>query len=361
MNDRFLVYGHGGCYNHGAEAITRTTIEFLRNISTDCHITLSSYFEEQDREFDLQPDCFAKRNPDGKTNAEIYAQTLAAITKDTIGIHVGGDNYCYKNWQRYAEIHYALKKNGKKSILWGCSIDENMVNEEMKEVLLSHDLILAREEITYRMLKKLGAANVIRVSDIAFTMQPKETMLPAEEYVCINISPLVCKRNEAAITDTEKLVRYLLKNTTFSIVFVPHVTMPMDNDYALQCELAKKFTGWEKRIFVCSDKLSAAEYKYIISKSKLCISARTHAVIAAYSSCVPAISIGYSTKARGIAEDVGMEDYVVDIGKMSESALIKMTEKCLRNRHLLQKQLETRVPLCMERAMNSNIIHEILK
>ena len=42
------------------------------------------------------------------------------------------------------------------------------------------------------------------------------------------------------------------------------------------------------------------------------IGARTHATIAAYSSCVPTLVLGYSVKSRGIAKDLfGTEEHYV--------------------------------------------------
>lgn len=50
--------------------------------------------------------------------------------------------------------------------------------------------------------------------------------------------------------------------------------------------------------------MNACEVKGYISRLKLLITARTHASIAAYSTCVPTLVIGYSIKARGIARDL---------------------------------------------------------
>ena len=43
--------------------------------------------------------------------------------------------------------------------------------------------------------------------------------------------------------------------------------------------------------------------------------ARTHATIAAYSSCVPTLVVGYSVKARGIAQDLfgKIDNYVIPV------------------------------------------------
>ena len=59
------------------------------------------------------------------------------------------------------------------------------------------------------------------------------------------------------------------------------------------------------------------EIKGIISKCRFFIGARTHSTIAAYSTCVPTLAVGYSIKARGIARDIfGTEDnYVVPVQK----------------------------------------------
>ena len=57
------------------------------------------------------------------------------------------------------------------------------------------------------------------------------------------------------------------------------------------------------------------QLKYIISQCRLFIGARTHATIAAYSTFVPTLVIGYSVKSRGIAADLfgTEENYVLPI------------------------------------------------
>jgi len=346
---RFLLYGHGGCYNHGVEAITSCTIAYLRKKYPGCYIILSSHFPEQDREFALKPDEFVARNMEGKDNREIYQNTLDKITPDTVVIHLGGDNYCYPNWQRYALVHEEAVKRGAKSILWGCSIDEDMLNEEMIKTLSGHDLILAREVVTYRNLVGLGLNNVRKVSDIAFGMaceRPKGDFLCkrtiedlfAMPYVLLNISPLVCRRNPDVKKAYICLRDYVLENTDYNILLMPHVLMPMDNDYEILQDI---MVTHNKRMFLASDKLHAWEYKYLVSKAALCVASRTHVTIAAYSTTVPTLAVGYSTKARGIAEDLGLSEYVVDVKRddIVEALLIgfkqlSKNDKLIRN-HLM--------------------------
>ena len=50
------------------------------------------------------------------------------------------------------------------------------------------------------------------------------------------------------------------------------------------------------------------------------VGARTHATIAAYSSCVPTLVLGYSVKSRGIARDLfgNEENYVLPVQSLQE-------------------------------------------
>lgn len=62
------------------------------------------------------------------------------------------------------------------------------------------------------------------------------------------------------------------------------------------------------------------EIKGVIARCRFLVCARTHASIAAYSSCVPTLVVGYSVKARGIAQDLFQTDqnYVIPVQSFKE-------------------------------------------
>lgn len=347
----FLIYGHGGCYNHGVEAITSCTIQYLREQEPGCHITLVSHFPEQDKEFGLCPDEFVTRNMEGTNNREVYQEALNKINADTIAIHVGGDNYCYNNWQRYALIHEETKRAGGESVFWGCSIDPAVMDAEMIGVLKEHDLILVRDPLTYEALDKRGLKNIVRVSDIAFGMECVETKLPFEEpYIVINISPLVYRKNSKVLAAFQRVLDYVLDETDYGIALLPHVTMPVDND----CEvLAALDSHSSSRVKMISDKLGARQYKYIISHGKLCVAARTHVSIAAYSTCVPTLVTGYSIKAQGIARDLNQSEYVIDVNEHQiEEKLLERFVKLLDNQEKIRQHLVECMPVYIAQTRN---------
>ena len=160
---QFLLYGHGGAYNHGAEAIVKCTVDMIKGGYPDSKIILSTHFKDQDIEFNMPIDEYCQRDmkyveldknslKKGMYDRFIYKSTLEKITGDTVCLSVGGDNYCYDNWRKWKTIHERAIEVGARSLLWSCSIEPSMIDDEMLYVLKSHNLITARESITYNAL-----------------------------------------------------------------------------------------------------------------------------------------------------------------------------------------------------------------
>lgn len=332
---QYLLYGHGGAYNHGSEAVVRCTIALLRRVDPGCRITLSSHFPEQDRQFAIDADEIIGRDPTGKTDAEIYAETIRRITPETVCLSMGGDNYCYPNWQRYAAIHYAALERGAKSILWCCSIEPSILDKEMLAALRTHDKIVARESLSFTALRERGIENTTWAEDIAFMLPPVEARIPVGPYVAVNLSPLVVRKNPGLLNAYQQLIHEIIDLTDWKVALVPHVEMPVDND----CEILAQLSGTEDRIYRVQSGLTAAQYKYIVSNAKLCVTARTHVAIAAWSDCVPTLAVGYSTKTRGIALDIGQEEFVVDAERVDNQTLCETFWRLYANRSALCEAL----------------------
>jgi polysaccharide pyruvyl transferase WcaK-like protein len=349
----FLLYGMGGSYNHGAEAIAKTTIKYLRENYPGCTIALSTHFKAQDEEFAVDADKIVERAA-GETYAETYAPTLDLITPETVCIHIGGDNYCYPKWERFALIHSTAKQRGAKSVLWSTSVDPTALTPEMLEVLKTHDLITARDSITFNALREAGCINLLKVSDIAFTLIPEETELPfSGDFAAINLSPLVLRKNLDLLDAYRAVIRYILDNTNLGIALVAHCVQPVDND---ENALHKLIIPNEDRVRLVRGDKSAARLKYIIGHSRFLITARTHAAIAAYSSGVPALAIAYSSKAFGIAKDLSLDTYTVNGAEIhSPDALIEAVQKLMRDEEKVRESLKEKLPKAKEEAVSKKI------
>lgn len=325
---KILLYGHGGAFNHGAEAILRASLPFFRR--SGLPIYLSTHFPEQDRAFSLdklidrsipanlslvlQERAAACTEEKVQIAKEIYRDALAEVDEGTICIGIGGDNYCYPNWYRQSIFHLTTKERGGTSVLWGCSIQPEQISIQMEEVLRGHDHIFTRESLTANALWEHGIKQITKLPDPAFLLPPEPIDLPEAfhgQAAAINLSPLLLRRSPALLDAFVETARFLLTKVQV-LLLTPHVTMPADDDRAALSELASLLTAEEqRRLCWIPEEANAAQRKYLISHCELIVCCRTHASIAAYSTGVPALVVGYSVKAQGIGKDLGMEQWTI--------------------------------------------------
>ena len=197
--------------------------------------------------------------------------------------------------------------------------------------------------------------------DPAFTLQKRELPLPegfAEgNTVGINVSPMIQdNEKESGITMEcyEALIQYIIENTGFQIALIPHVVWARNDDRKPIHTLFEKFkdTG---RVVEIGDG-TCEELKGYISRCRLFVGARTHATIAAYSSCVPTLVVGYSVKARGIARDLfGQEEhYVLPVQSLRDrDDLVKEFQWLSSQEKEIREKLEKKMPDYRNRALET--------
>lgn len=241
-----------------------------------------------------------------------YAPFLKKITIDDVMVSTGGDMLCYGN-NMVNTTNNILSKKGIKTILWGCSMGPENYTDEKFNTLQKFDLIYVRESLTYSYFRSLGLKNVVCLPDPAFVLSDENVNLPTifieHKVIGINISPYVYK-NEKFKKDFMALINYILDNTLYSILFVPHVLWTDQDDRVVSMKIVNEFKT--KRINVLkSEKYNYLQIRHIIGNCELFIGGRTHSVISAYSMCVPTIALGYSIKSKGIAKDLGLDSRLV--------------------------------------------------
>ncbi len=361
---KFLLYAHGGCGNHGAEAIVKTTIRCIREKYPDAWIGISTHFPEQDMQFNIQADCLIapnyqvweleKKEKDANKKkalaAKMYERALSYIQQDVILLSVGGDNYCYGNWHRLAVFQEAATTCGAKSVLWGASVEPKYITSDMVKTLNSYSLIIARESITYQALLECGVKTRIELlPDIAFALKSQFVDIPqGSGYVGVNLSPLVMRRecSKGMILDNFSELVTMITTMGKKVLLIPHVTVAADNDREALMELYESLEkGVQENTFLMLDECGAMQYKYMISQCEMMICTRTHASIAAYSTNTPVLVVGYSVKSLGIAKDLEMDSYVIRVEDINmRDSLCKQFAKLYENSNDIRERLKH----CME-------------
>lgn len=377
LNRPIILYMHAGSGNHGCEAIVNSTLRLIYDVrkeqgaDVNLPVVVATNSVQEDRKYSLRElekkgycilaedrhmerDFFAHvfyyvyRKISGDRESFLrfkYKDVLAryqesvknyeanngrSVTgKKPLAVSIGGDNYCYPEMvEDLILAHSVFMKKGFETVLWGCSIEpDSLGDEKLLKDLKDYEKIYARESITYNALLQAGIeeSRVVLRKDPAFelitdSVPPKEGFIPGKT-VGINLSPMVQNREQAegiTLENYRTFIRYIIDNTDQNIALIPHVVWQNNDDRRPLGELYEEFRD-TKRLVLLEDS-SATELKGYISKCSFFVGARTHSTIAAYSSGVPTLVIGYSVKSRGIATDLfgDYKNYVLPVQELRE-------------------------------------------
>jgi polysaccharide pyruvyl transferase WcaK-like protein len=399
----FILHGSGSLLNRGCEAILKSTIAIMEREFGPCRFV--NYPPYHLKTEDLE-DCgsnvinavpgeriFPNRNWfDFHIRKRLFMFTLTRqisgfqkqafksfLPHSTASLAIGGDNFSLDYgvpWTQFA-INRATLRCCKPLIIWGASVGpfsknpkfERFATSELKKV----SLICARESETVSYLDSLGISDNVRlIADPAFVLEPHEVDLSNSELdiikescIGINMSYLIGKYWQGSgswldcATDN---IKSILENTDSSVLLVPHVVQPRNNDYHFMKQIISRLKPYNKRLAILDPALDCQEIKWIISKLRIFVGARTHATIAALSSNVPAISIGYSMKAQGINKDVfGHLDWLVPFEQLEGNMLTNAVKRLLEAESVVREHLSEHMPVYKEKAWNAaKLIKEVI-
>ena len=274
-------YLHAGSDNHGCEAIVRSTVgilggenrlfslnkekDFYYGINEICEIESDNFesYKKGSREWLCSR---IQTKLTGKIDLAVKYQRknlFHNMKKGDIFLSIGGDNYCYAGTEELAAVNRNAKKRGAKLVLWGCSVEPDLLQQkEIYEDLKSFDLITTRESISYDALRNINK-NTIQVSDPAFTLETRKLQLPEGwlegNMVGINASPLILKSGKDSKTvylAYKMLIQEILQKTDYGVALIPHVVCEGNNDLEVLTQLYNEFAGNERIILIGDYNLS---------------------------------------------------------------------------------------------------------
>lgn len=334
---KYVMYPHGGSGNHGCEAIVRSTAKLLGN-----DLTLFTSNIEEDRKNGVENVCrldvaekpirsgslgylsaFFRSRILGQKDAFdrlVFQHIVEAAKEAGYVLGIGGDNYCYGTPEFIYLVNRMIDEVGVRRILWGASVEPSAVDERMLNDLRGYDKIWARESLTYEALIAKGLKQTFLLPDPAFVLDKKNLPLPdgfvEGNTVGINVSPMIIgyeKNQGMALQNYVNLLKYIINETDMQVALIPHVVWSHNDDRKPLMQLYEMFKETSRVVMI--EDHNAEELKGYISRCRFMVVARTHASIAAYSTQVPTLVVGYSVKARGIAKDIfgTEENYVIPV------------------------------------------------
>jgi polysaccharide pyruvyl transferase WcaK-like protein/NAD-dependent dihydropyrimidine dehydrogenase PreA subunit len=275
-------------------------------------------------------------------SALLLNKELRTILESDLIVDLGGDTFSDEPSILYTIAHsYSLflaKILGKPYVVLSQSIGpfKMPITKALAKAILKGALaVTAREPLTYEYLTKdLGLENVYLAPDIALAspLSCKSQRDPERHVVGLNASPLVAlktfprvnerndrdKKLELFVRLMGELLDYAIERYSCRALLIPHVTGPMrafderlrDDRVVLKMILGATRNKYEIELISSDDLLSIGRG---ISSCSVLVACRFHAALSAMLAGIPTILLSYSNKALGLAEMLGLHDYVIDV------------------------------------------------
>jgi colanic acid/amylovoran biosynthesis protein len=367
------------CYNRGSEALAQGTIDIVKKYIKDSKIVLCSGEESFGPQLNIKNvDTYVRRQSyysgfsflriaanicnkvlhNKRAYDKIKYKNLINECKDAdLVIICGGDNYdkSYHMIDMMHSINLSIKESSNaKMVMYDCSLDAKEIDEKVKEDFSLFDAITAREMDTYNaFIKAFPEKSVYYFPDPAFVMEKEEVALPEKlipkKTIGVNVSSMVTEsqygsNQEDILTAYNEMLKWILDNTDSNIMLIPHVMKNLD--LKVLRVLYEPFKSNDRVFLIENEELKAKQLKYLISQCDFYVGARTHSTIAAYSSCVPTLVLGYSVKSIGIAKDLfgKSEGFVVPTKTIQSSDALKNAfVKLYENKEELRAKLQNEI------------------
>lgn len=341
-----LITNRSIMYNRGSEAVIRSITQICRFWKPDSFITVSSGDEGE-----VLKEVFDADQTIPRVDATGgISRLLSAAREADVVLVTGADNYDYSTSNTEMEsINTKLFETTKgRVILYDCSLNRNNFSDETYADIRRFSHITVRESVTYNLFKERFAQDKLSLyPDPAFVMPMEKCVLPdgfeQGKMIGINISNLIIGKRYGLNADKillsyHNLMEYILEKTDYKILLVQHI---LNNGFDLEAlrKIYEPFKKEKRVLLMNTELLNAMQIKYVISRLNFLVTARTHASIAAYSMCVPALVVSYSVKSIGIAKDLfgDSNPYVIPLNEMIDG-----TELQRKFKYIMEHEVEIR-------------------
>lgn len=360
--------------NRGINALTRSTLDILKNMDINKDIILNGFTQDlmessNDYTFVPSPRFFRalKLYAMALINKKAVCTELLGTTKEPDHILVldlsGGDSftdiYGYQNFLYQITMKYLFKKISNEYILLPQTIGpfNNKIVELTSRAFLEDVEIMVRDNESKEYINRLVKKDCIFCYDLAFTLRPKKNNhinISHSNRIGINVSGLLWmggfnrKNQFNFLVNYQELMteisEYFLKKG-WEIVLVPHTYGNIEEDDLIASKALReilKDKGYD--VDLIDIDLTEQEIKDIISKFEFFIGSRMHACIAALSSSVPALAVSYSKKFRGVFKTINAESFLLDPRFMNKNEMLEHLDLCFENRDRLREDLKMLMP-----------------
>jgi len=396
-----LISGSNLSANKGAMAMTIVLAEQMREIAPNCTLTLLSKYYHQDlpqaevydiRLVDARPSRLITstllRNLLALCLRRVPAKWLTdSITKEyyeaDVLIDLGGvtfsDDRDWKGLMLSLGFLAPAVATGTPIVKLSQAMGpfRKIINRYCAEFFLKRcRLLIARGKTTQENVKKLLGSDVEchECADVAFLLKPAENEqvstflcghnMPEGNFIGVSPSAVVDRKARGKMMQEGyrkamvELVDLAVKTTSLPVMLIPYAWPPGSRDredMELCCEIYDKVSD-KDNVYVITEDIDAVMLKGIIARSRAFVACRFHAMIAALSSKVPVMVIGWGHKYAEMMAQFGLGDYVYDFAFADSTILSESFSRMWNNRQELKEKLSANLPGVTESAERNFVL-----
>lgn len=383
---KIALYGIGGLYNYGCEAIVRGCTTIIKTMNPEAEINYYTPLEEDKKVVEkldinvvLIPNTQKMyiRRAINKILRKInipysirFPINKNVIAENDVIVSIGGDMYTIAKYLR-DKGKYTYKNslvdfgnkaidNNKRIIIIGASIGPFGSYRKAVDYYSNHlkrcDLILCREEKSISYLKSIDVnKNVKLFPDPAFFVvnekERKGNIYQEAKFIGINLSPLSFYEMQGGVTENtldklNNMINEIIKLTNLPIMLIPHVfnNKQNDNDYVFLSKLQENLTEDNKKYVKVVSPKNFIDVKYYLRQCQVLIAARMHCGVNAICEGIPTLFMAYSSKAIGMSEYIyNSTEYVLSLNELASTKFYHKIQELLSERHEIHHYLLKRV------------------
>jgi len=220
--------------------------------------------------------------------------------------------------------------------------------------------VVVRESVSLAFIReKIGRQHQIKLlPDLAFSMpshHSKTLNLPeiTDNSQTVRIGVTLIDRGaqlkefsgqslyeDAVVQAFSKLCE--LFKVTFYIFVQSYGPAASQNDTDVSSRVYNRLQGLVPQVYLIDNLTDSLSAKELYSRMDGMVATRMHTSIFALTNNVPAISIGYQPKSKGMVDFFGMEHYFCDIRNITSASLFTLLCELIENKEALVKHLEER-------------------
>lgn len=352
----------------------------------ESQMTVERFAAFRTRRFYRPESLFALRQA-SKLGGLWHRGSRAFLRSDAILDISAGDSFSdLYGWDRFCSVmepKMIALETGRPLILLPQTIgpfESPRARQLARHVLQDACQVWARDEESFTELRTIlgeafDPARFRQGVDMAFLLRPQRPDgLPAhldqwlqrseaEEVIGLNVSGLIYNSPQDSAKQfglradyrevVHRFLDWILRNANARLLIIPHVltdTAARESDYAAALQVRGQLGDNSKRVEILSPNYSASELKWIIGKTAWFCGTRMHSTIAALSSGVPAASLSYSMKTRGVFASCRLEDSVFEMRHLKTQDLVDNLIASWKNRQLSRKRLAAELPRVVAQA-----------